>query len=369
MRKITIALGMLAFLAVGCGVLKKIHTGTTNPPVLTIDHFVGEWRSEFILNPEDLTDDFINSSFELRLAKDKIKENALKGWHCSVVRGGRRIDCAEEEPSLHGYLKNDTVYLHFVSSWDVEGEAKLYLDQSAQNQSTVIWVLGGFKNTPQGYEVRGENMEHYMPVTDTLQRVVQGAQMILPDNSTPVNQKRVARIQAVMAEINALPLKCDTLHYRPLERYVPFELFESIAFDNKGHVRKYFWNNDCHDGAHENTTISAYYNEKGKLIYISYESGSNCESTSESYWVHNGRIVDFNAEFYCGCCEDTNDMLTERQVINRRPKIGSVLTKTIDCETPLTDFMNTHSLLKMLNRKERHGLFDDEEREILEPNE
>ncbi len=142
-------------------------TAQTKPS--SIDRFCGTWSSEFICNEDEM----LNSRFELYLEKDSTKKNAIIGWHCSEVRGGRKIDCFDrhsEEPSLNGYLKNDTVYLHFVSSWEVEGEAKLYFEKSAQNQVTLIWVLGKFENTSQGYENKGVDTEHYMPFNDTLRR-------------------------------------------------------------------------------------------------------------------------------------------------------------------------------------------------------
>lgn len=344
MKKIGIII-LFAYFAVSCGVSRKIQTGTINVPVITIDNFIGEWKYEYI-NPEDPEDNFRHYSFELRLEKDSI-ENALKGWHCSVVRGGWKCDCADEEPSLHGCLKNDTVYLHFVSAWMVEGEAKLYF---TQNKSAIVWELGKYEKTPEGYECKGESMEHYMPSTDTLQRVgqynwIDEAQIILPDKSKRINTKMVNQIQQMVDEINAMPLKCDTLQYRP----GTWTLFESLYFDDKGCVRKYFWNDDCQDASYSNTTKSAYYNENGELIYISYGSGNNCEDATEWYYIRNGRIVDFKANLYCGCCEDTNDLLTVEEVNRRRPRIGSVLIKTIAWEAPLTDYINTHSLLRMLS--------------------
>ena len=134
-------------------------------PTVMIEDFVGVWKAEYIMNPADLTEDFINSSFELHLEEDNTTENGLKGWHCSVVRGGRKIDCVEysDEPSIRGYLQKDTVYLYFVSSWEIEGDAKLYFGSPVQNRPTLIWELG---------KVEGKTMEHYMPQTDTLQRVI-----------------------------------------------------------------------------------------------------------------------------------------------------------------------------------------------------
>lgn len=142
MKKTLIIISSIAAIAGGCGRAKK-QTGATGG--ITVEDFVGKWKTEYIHNPDDLTDDLINCRFELHLEKDTTKANSLKGWHCSVVRGGRQMDCVDkgsgEEPSLCGYLQNDTVYLYLVSSFGGEGQAKLYFDKAAQDRSAVIWKL------------------------------------------------------------------------------------------------------------------------------------------------------------------------------------------------------------------------------------
>ena len=159
MKKLIIILIAAAFIASSYGLIMKTQTKTTIGQTVTIEDFIGKWSEEFFSDEDEM----LNSSFELYLEKDSTKKNALKGWHCSIRRGGRRIDCVDaeygEEPSLHGDLKNDTVYLHFVSSFGGEGEAKLYFDKSAQNLSNIIWKVGKYKT------------EHYFPLEETLQKV------------------------------------------------------------------------------------------------------------------------------------------------------------------------------------------------------
>ena len=160
MKKTVMILSLFAFLAVGYGQ----QTETTSTPTITLENFLGIWKTEYIHNPEDPTDDLINHSFELFLSEDHTKENALKGWHCAVIRGGRQIDCDDynEEAPVHGYLKNDTVYLHFVNNWDDEVEAKLYFDKSARNLSSIIWELGRYE----------PKLRHFFSEKDTLQKVI-----------------------------------------------------------------------------------------------------------------------------------------------------------------------------------------------------
>ena len=143
MKKTVIILSAFVFISGSFGQPTKKQTETKN----TVGDFVGRWKTEYIHNSEDLTDDLMNYWFELYLEKDTTKENSLKGWHCAIIRGGRQIDCMEydEETNIHGYLKNDTVYLHFINTWDDEVEAKLYFDKSEQNLSYLIWQLDKYE--------------------------------------------------------------------------------------------------------------------------------------------------------------------------------------------------------------------------------
>jgi hypothetical protein len=161
MKTTIIILTVLVFITGGCEQAAKKQA-------LTIEDFTGKWSYEFLGEIE-----MQNSSFELILKKDSTQDNTLTGWHCSVVRGGRKIDCTDkdsgEEPSLHGFLRGDTVYLHFHSSWKVEGEAKLYFDPAEQDRSALIWELCKFESKMEDRD----NMEHYVPVIDTLQKVIE----------------------------------------------------------------------------------------------------------------------------------------------------------------------------------------------------
>lgn len=169
-----------------------------------------------------------------------------------------------------------------------------------------------------------------------------------------ISANKVKKSQNTVKGIKEMALKVDTLHFYPKEEYIT-ELWEFIYYDDKARIRKYYWDRQTHDGANQGDSYEAYYNHKGKLVYIICTSGSTCEHAHEEYWVHNGKIVDFKAELFCGCCEDTNNILSEEEVNLKRPKIGSKLIQTITWEKSLTDFLNTESLLLLLKSKDQHG--------------
>jgi len=160
MKKLIIILSAAAIIASGFGLISKKQSKTVISQTVTIEDFIGKWLYENII---DLDADLFNYRFELYLEKDKTKENTLKGWHCVYKRGGRQIDCDDynDEAPIHGYLKNDTVFLHFINNWDDAVEAKLYFGKSNQNLSTIIWEL-----------VRYEpKLQPFFTEKDTLQKV------------------------------------------------------------------------------------------------------------------------------------------------------------------------------------------------------
>lgn len=168
MKIVILILPLLAFL------LPAKLQAQGNP--VTVDDFVVTWR--FVgFDPEDPADDTRHHSFELILEKDSTQKNALIGWHCSSVRGGRKIDCADkeagDEPSIYGgKLLNDRLFLRFVSSWEVEGYATILLDRLTNPSLVLIWELGKFRKMRETYNVTGE---FYMPQRVTLQKVTNSA--------------------------------------------------------------------------------------------------------------------------------------------------------------------------------------------------
>lgn len=117
-----------------------------------IEDFCGVWSSVFI--PEE---EIQSNSFEIRLEKDSIKENTLKGWHCSVIRGGRRIDCVtpDEIPTITGYLKRDTVYVNTISSFGGNCRAKIYM---IGTEKQLVWEMIKYSG------------EHYLPFKKIMER-------------------------------------------------------------------------------------------------------------------------------------------------------------------------------------------------------
>ena len=143
---------LIAVLVIGLSACGNSTSKNKKQAVAGIDRFAGQWSAKFIGD-----DEMQNRTFSLHLEKDDTKENTIKGRHCSIVRGGRRIDCVEtdEAPSITGTLKNDTVYIQFVSSFGGKGQAKLYFDETGEK---LVWEMG---------ESTGEN---YLPIEDILSK-------------------------------------------------------------------------------------------------------------------------------------------------------------------------------------------------------
>jgi len=153
MQKPFLILFVLALISGSYTQATKNQPQTTND--ISIEHFVGKWQVEYFLDVEDrtLSDSVIDYTvvlyrLELNFEKDTTVENTLIGWHCALIREGRQIDCSGKEwgdEPFRGYLKNDTVYVHFINNWDDEVKAKLYFDQSEQNLLQLIWQLDKYE--------------------------------------------------------------------------------------------------------------------------------------------------------------------------------------------------------------------------------
>jgi len=121
-----------------------------------ISDFVGEWNARYVRDPNNLADDLINYSFDLDLHRSPTAPDSLYGWHCSAVRGGRKIDCVVEEagnpPSILGRLRGDTLHVSYDSSWTGMGRAKLYFSDRARR--ALVWEM--------------DDPGPYMPLRDTL---------------------------------------------------------------------------------------------------------------------------------------------------------------------------------------------------------
>lgn len=193
------------------------------------------------------------------------------------------------------------------------------------------------------------------------------AQKIYPDKSVKIDKKMLAQCQKIVADINSMPLKCDTTFWG----------FKVICFDKQERLRRYFYNyhpsyrRGGGDGSGEYVSIAAYYDENGNLVYIIHDSGSNCETDVEYYYVHKGLIVDFMCEKTCGCCEEGKEELNEEEINRIRPVVGSALITTTS-GWPLTNFIRAKTLLSILKSEENSGYdeiggFTEPPLQLMEP--
>ena len=171
-------------------------------------------------------------------------------------------------------------------------------------------------------------------------------QVILPKEST-VDVELRARLQQMVDEIDAMTLWHDTLRQTPGWASTPSFTLEVVSFDNEGRLRKYQWQYDMGDGVSEYHIITAYYDERGSLISIFYESGGNCSGESEKYWVYRIRIVDFEIVWHCVCCVESDQLFTEEEINELRPIIGRYLeaTTAVTRGMPLDSFLFADTLL------------------------
>ncbi len=150
---------------------------------------------------------------------------------------------------------------------------------------------------------------------------------LLSDGTTPIEKRKVAQCQSVVDKINSIQLMCDTVFNSSSENEIIYR-FESIYFDKQGRVRKYFGEHKMNDGAHENGETTAYYDEKGELVYIEYDSSNNCEGREGYFYVNDGRVVDFSCSLYCDCCE--GDSVSQETIDLVRPTIDAPFVQTAE---------------------------------------
>ena len=184
--------------------------------------------------------------------------------------------------------------------------------------------------------------------------------IILPKESV-IDIKKRAYCQRVVDKINNsvfMTLKCDTLKFE--QAGVSYE-FKGIYFDGLGQLRKYVYKHSVRDGAYDYIVFSAYYNENGELVYLYCETASTCDGVGESYYVHNGKIVDFAFDYDCDCCEYSNEEY-EAYVNSAHPVVGNDLIKTIGWKLLLKNFIHTDTLLTILKKEEYSG-YDEIENE------
>ena len=171
--------------------------------------------------------------------------------------------------------------------------------------------------------------------------------IILPNESTPIDRQRVAQIDLMIDDINAMSLKCDTFIFRPhlYNLTVPRE-FEGIYFDEQGRLRKFYYISRSESGG---STITAYYDENRNPIYIAIEKYSTAWERKEYYHIHNLQIVNFYIDLDMYWSFIPNEEEIEKKIDSIRPAIGSVLKHEIGSpDYLLTKYLHADTLLNFL---------------------
>ena len=159
------------------------------------------------------------------------------------------------------------------------------------------------------------------------------------------------QIREMVYAIDSMPLKCDTILYKYDNDAWWYREFRGIYFDKEGRLRKYS-RKDLGEGS--NSEASAYYDGAGNLVYYIYSSESTCDEADGCFYVNDGKIVDFMGTYDCGCCED-KEAFTEEIMRTKRPVVGSTLTKTINRDWSLANFIYSDTLLSKLKNKSYSG--------------
>jgi len=171
------------------------------------------------------------------------------------------------------------------------------------------------------------------------------------------NTGKIDYCSNVINEVDAMQLRCDTIYIQPWDKdMVSFE-FKGIYFDSNNRLRKYWRKYTVNDGSHEYIDFTAYYDKDGNLVYIIYESGSNCEDDDGYFYVYGGKIMDYAYNWDCGCCEEG---VTEEEMNIVRPQIGDELERLCDGMMYLKSFIHADTLLKIL-KDEKYSGYDEYE--------
>ena len=180
------------------------------------------------------------------------------------------------------------------------------------------------------------------------------AQVLTPDESTPVDEALVESCVRIIDEIESMELKCDTAWFESRSNVgdtlttsdgaLTYCIVE-VYFDKHKRLRKYFNESFVRDGEHSHVIINAYYDEKGNLIQIAFNGTSHCDAINEYFYIHSGRIIDFMSEYDCECC-DGEDAGEDDEADNTRIIIGSsASSETIGWGTSLAEFIHADTLL------------------------
>lgn len=187
------------------------------------------------------------------------------------------------------------------------------------------------------------------------------AQKIVPGASTPIDKETLKRNQRIVQSIKTMLLTCDTVFFEKNhidDSTIVISRFKTVHFDQQNRMRKYFFKESNEGG---NCAMHAYYDNNGKLIYITYKRSGNCEDSSEAYYINNAYILDFLCNLNCGCCEGGK---YSREEINRmRPIVGHKLVNMARWDADFTHFIYADTLLNVLKSKGYQGYEEFESRQ------
>ena len=174
------------------------------------------------------------------------------------------------------------------------------------------------------------------------------SQLRFEEKAVKVDEKEKKLCQKEVEVIDVLSLKRDSV----------CSGYNVLYFDEKGRVRKITGDlgsfNIIGNDAGEFFNISAYFNQAGNLVYITNDSGNNCERTLWYYYLDKkGRVADFQYEKDCDCCESDDPSLPEF------PHIGNKLNADywmplFCCSLSLGDFFYADTLLKAIREKKEY---------------
>ncbi|MCD7973616.1 MAG: hypothetical protein LUG18_13335 [Candidatus Azobacteroides sp.] len=173
--------------------------------------------------------------------------------------------------------------------------------------------------------------------------------------SDPFMRKQHEKCLAIVREIEAMPLICDTISIWSLNEGNIINSFKGIYFDDQNRLRKYYRQERMNDGAHEWADVFAYYDEGGNVCYIIYQISNNCEGGELRFGVHQERIISYDYSWDCGCCEEDEE--TEMYNEQRRKcfHVGGPLVSSCDDKMSFRNFLYAERLIKVLKDKEYDG--------------
>ena len=175
------------------------------------------------------------------------------------------------------------------------------------------------------------------------------AQKLHISDSVKIDTTKLNYCQKIIHEIDYIQLKCDTVFYNPWDKDKILYEFRGLYFDNENRLKKYWSRLIINDGSHDDIDFSAYYDDLGKLVYITFDNSNHCEEYDGSIYIYDECIVYMHYNRHCGCCEDEQQIAED---INASfPNIGDSLRTSIFDYTSFESFINAETLLEFMVNK------------------